>query len=219
MSSPRSVVRVAVTAALVVLGVALAGCSSTTGNVALGAVGATLLGARSPAHEIEQIYYLGVFDPRGQVPEMIYRVTVKGQASFISNTKYASGWVPAPLVDSLSSGIKLSARAGAGEAPTITAGGAETMSSLQTGRRLVLFGPEGFREAPRDHRLVIVMGTSPEKFFQAIDTALGEVADVQIERDNSQLQREIFQALLAIKDERSRLKDFQLELPEQYRKK
>jgi hypothetical protein len=41
-----------------------------------------------------------------------------------------------------------------------------------------MFGPEGFREAPRDHRLVIVMGSSPQKFFSAVDSALGLVASV-----------------------------------------
>ena len=37
-----------------------------------------------------------------QVPPSVYRVRVKGQASFLSATKFASGWVPADLVDSLS---------------------------------------------------------------------------------------------------------------------
>ena len=45
-------------------------------------------------------------------------------------------------------------------------------------RRLIMFGPEGFREAPKNHRLVVVMGASPETFFNAVDRALGVVAEV-----------------------------------------
>jgi hypothetical protein len=41
-----------------------------------------------------------------------------------------------------------------------------------------MFGPEGFREAPRDHRLVVVMGSDPSVFFSAVDEALGSVAAV-----------------------------------------
>jgi hypothetical protein len=109
-------------------------------------VGATVVGARSPTHEIEQVYYLGIVDPHEQVPTAIYRVTVRGQASFISNTKFASGWAPAELVDSLNSHIGFQEDS-AGVSTTQPAGGGQ-MSRLQTGRRLVLFGPEGFREAP-----------------------------------------------------------------------
>jgi hypothetical protein len=177
--------------------------------------GATLLGARSPTHEIEQIYYLGVFDPREQVPETIYRVTVRGQASFISFTKFASGWVPASVIDSLGGKVQLSAQAGADL--TITRPDPQAASDLQTGRRLVLFGPEGFREAPRNHRLVIVMGTSPEGFFKAIDTALGEFAQVQLEKDNAGLQRELFQALLALKTDQQALKDLELEMAREFK--
>ena len=49
--------------------------------------------------------------------------------------------------------------------------------SALTGRRLVMFGPEGFREAPKDHRLVVVMGSDPSAFFGAVDRALGTVAE------------------------------------------
>src|SRR5437879_5604100 len=75
----------------------LSGCASPAGTYALGAVGATVLGAQSPNNEIEVIYYLGVFDPQDQLPPTVYRVRVHGQASFISLTKFASGWVRAEL--------------------------------------------------------------------------------------------------------------------------
>src|SRR5947208_52474 len=85
------------------------GCATPYQNAALGVAGATVAGAYSPGHEIEQIYYLGVFDPQEQIPPTIYRITVHGQASVISGTEYASGWVPAQLIDSLNSRINTDA--------------------------------------------------------------------------------------------------------------
>ena len=190
------------------------------GDVALAAIGITTVAARSPWHEIEQVYYLGILDPQEQVPEAVYRVTVKGQASAMSNTKFASGWVPARFIDSLTTDVRLDARRGKSDTVLLTGGdkaGAETMAAIKTGRRLVLFGPEGFREAPRDHRLVIVMGTSPEAFFQAMDQAIGRIADVQLERDNEPVQRQILEALIQLKDERQRFSDFQRDLPADFR--
>ncbi|MBM4440001.1 MAG: hypothetical protein FJ027_06255 [Candidatus Rokubacteria bacterium] len=194
---------------LVVIALSSAACANMGGIIG-GTVGATLAGAASPTHEVEQIYYLGVFDGREQLPESIYRITVKGQASFLSFTKFASGWVPAAVVDSLGGKVSLSAEA-ATQGLTITAPHAEAVSNLQTGRRLVLFGPEGFREAPRDHRLVIVMGTSPENFFKAIDTALGDMAQIQVERDSGGLQRELMQALADLRGSQKAYADIEVE--------
>lgn len=157
-------------AILIGLAGALAGCDAC--GIVAGTVGVTAAGARAPAHEMEQIYYLGVFDPQEQVPPTVYRITVRGQASFISAMRFASGWVPAKLIDSLNTDITLDPTAEE-DALTITKGEKGTLSQLQTGRRLILFGPEGFREAPKDHRLVIVMGSSPEEYFKAIDQVLG----------------------------------------------
>ncbi len=148
-----------------------AGCASpwqTAGLVA----GVTISGAHSPDREIEQVYYLGVFDPRDQIPPSIYRLAVHGQASFISGVKFASGWVPAQFIDSLSGGIRFQAGNENG-ALTLTAPGTNEFGGLAQGRKLVMFGPEGFREAPRDHRLVLVMGASPADYFQALDRAMG----------------------------------------------
>ncbi len=192
-------------------------CQGTTGAIVGGAVGATLAGGRSPSHELEQIYYLGVFDPREQVPEAVYRVTVKGQASFLSFTRFASGWVPAPIIDSLGGKVQLSGLANEPNPLTITGAAADAVSNIQTGRRLVLFGPEGFREAPKDHRLVIVMGTSPQEFFKAIDTALGEFAQVQLERDNAGLQKQLMQALLELRNDQRMYKDLELEVAKEFR--
>ena len=179
-----------------------------------GIVGTTILGARSPSHEIEQIYYFGVFDPQEQVPPTVYRVRVHGQASFISFMRFGSGWVPAQLIDSLGTGIEFQKEGGG---LSITKAGDDVLSSLQTGRRLVQFGPEGFRESPKNHRLVIVMGSSPEKFFAAIDQSLGVVSEVIEEQRNSRLSFLLFEALSEVKSERERLydleKDIEADLP------
>lgn len=194
------------------------GCSGLTPveNVTVGTVAATVVGARSPTHEIEQIYYLGVFDPQEQLPPSVFRVRVHGQASFISATNFASGWVRADLIDSLGTGIEFEKKGGG---ISISKGDEGMLSSLKTGRRLVLFGPEGFREAPKDHRLVIVMGSSPEKFFKAIDESIGIVSEVMEEQRNTKLSQLLFEALAKIKSERERLadlkNDIKTDLPEQ----
>ena len=192
-----------------------AGCG-TMGNIIGGTIGATVVGAYAPAHEIEQIYYLGVFDPQAQIPEAIYRVSVKGQASFISGVKFASGWVPAAVIDSLGGRVSIDPLAKTNDL-TITAAAAEQVSRLQTGRRLVLFGPEGFREAPRDHRLVIVMGASPHEFFQAIDSSLAQFSSVRLEQDNSALQRQLFEALLQLRTDQQAIKNLELDVARSYR--
>lgn len=82
----------------------LSGCATpgqTAGAVAGGIVGVTTVGAYKVGPEIQQVYYLGMYDSKGQVPTQMYRVTVHGQASFIGGATFASGWVPAALVDTL----------------------------------------------------------------------------------------------------------------------
>ena len=69
----------------------------------------------------------------------------------------------------------------------------------------MLFGPEGFREAPANHRLVIVMGASPEDFFSAIDESLGLVAQVtQLESDPG-FDRLLFEELIRTRGEREQI--------------
>lgn len=176
------------------------GCANTTDTVAA-AIGGTVILAQSPSNEIEQIYYLGVFDPQEQVPPTVYRVRVHGQASAISFMRFASGWVPADVIDSLGTNVEFQE---AGAALKIE--DAEKLSeALPAGRKLVLFGPEGFRQAPKDHRLVIVMGSSPEKFFKAIDTSLGMVPQVKAQQRNAKLQQDVLTALAELGNERRRL--------------
>jgi hypothetical protein len=183
----------------------ISGCSpegmiaGTVGGVTF----STLLGARSPTHEIQQVYYIGVFDPREQVPPSIYRLTVHGQSSFMSATKFASGWVPAAMADSLDSHIQFNEKSDKLEFSS----GDNKIEKLKTGRRLVLFGPEGFREAPKDHRLVVVMGSNPEAYFQAIDEALGVMAGLIKERTRTPLEENqaIIDEIMKIGDEQKSL--------------
>ena len=191
----------------------LAGCS--TEEIIGSTVGATVLGANSPTQEIQQIYYLGAFDPQGQLPPTVYRIRVHGQASFISFVRFASGWVPAPFIDSLGSSVGFAKESGT--SIDIDAGASDKLSNLSTGRRLMLFGPEGFRAAPTAHRLVVVMGSSPEDFFNAIDTSLGQVAEAVDQQRNAQLGRILFEALSQVKTEKERLdsliRDVDADLP------
>ncbi|MBI3786051.1 MAG: hypothetical protein HY270_21910 [Deltaproteobacteria bacterium] len=184
----------------------LPGCLTPIEWGAVGGGAATLLAAFPAAQEIEQIYYLGSFDPQGQLPPEFYRVTVRGQASLMSQMQFGSGWVKAEVLDSLSSHFK-SEKSG-----EVTASGTDSTVDLGArGRRLVLFGPEGFREAPRDHRLVIVMGSSPEAFFQAMDQSLGIVARVQEMQRGSAVTQAIFGEYTRITQELEQLQDIRLD--------
>ena len=159
-----------------------------------------------PKH-LEQIYYLGSFDPQEQVPPALYRVRVRGQASIISWMRFGSGWVPAELIDSLGSSVEINKAEGK---IVMTKAGNDQISKLTIGRRLMQFGPEGFREVPKEHRLVILMGSSPEKFFQAIDEALGAVTTAKAAQDNNALNRLLFEAMTTVKAEKQ-LVEAQLE--------
>jgi hypothetical protein len=169
-------------------------------------IAAGLLGAAHlPTTQMQQVYYLGVFDPRDQVPPMIYRVRIQGQASALNRTNYASGWVHASVLDSLSPDSthaatlkELSGKGGPGK-------NGDEKSAL-TGRRLVMFGPEGFRDAPKDHRLVVVMGSDPSAFFSAIDRALGVVAEAtQGTTASAELTRLLLDEQAAMRDEAKKL--------------
>jgi hypothetical protein len=190
------------------------GCSNTAETIVAGLGGVAFL-AHSPSNEIEQIYYLGVFDPQEQVPPTVYRVRVRGQASPISFTRFASGWVQADLIDSLGTSIAFDEES---RSVKIQKTDDDWCGSLQTGRRLMLFGPEGFREAPKDHRLVIVMGSSPEAFFEAIDESLGAVSKAKVDQQNAAVDRLLFEQLIRLKKERESLddlvKDVEADMPE-----
>lgn len=189
---------------LVALAMSLAGCGNLSqGERAAGSslvVGSVIAG-NIPTTDIEQVYYLGVFDPQDQLPPTIYRVRLRGQASALNATRYASGWVRADLIDSLST-VAQSKDGGI----QITRADEQTQA-FSTGRRLVMFGPEGFREAPRDHRLVIAMGSDPGKFFSAVDEALGVVAVATQGRGGLKLEQDLFREMTELKVQRDRLDD------------
>lgn len=179
--------------------VLITGCNTLPQNIALGAAITTAVGAVVPGHDIEQVYYLGSFDPQEQVPPALYRVRVRGQASIISWMRFGSGWVPAELIDSLGSSVEIDKADGK---IVFTKAGSEQISKLKIGRRLMQFGPEGFREVPKNHRLVIIMGSSPDKFFAAMDEALGAVSQAKVDQDNSALTRLLFEAMATVKAEK-----------------
>ncbi len=180
----------------------LSACETVEGTISLGVIGTTLVGGLAPTHEIEQIYYVGVFDPQEQLPPEVYRIRLHGQSSFLNNTKFASGWVRADVIDTLGTSVGFNKDSGRIE---ITKGDEGELSKIKTGRRLMMFGPEGFREAPADHRLVVVMGASPEEFFNAVDQSLGVVSEAIAEQRSAGLDRALFEALTRANGERERL--------------
>jgi hypothetical protein len=198
------VLRILLLAVSTLSGSFLTGCATPAQTVGL-AVGTTVAGAHSPSQEIEQVYYLGVFDPLEQVPPSVYRVTVHGQASIMSLAKFATGWVPADMVDSLNSKIGYDENGKI----ELTRMEGDQKFSLNARRRMVLFGPEGFREAPRNHRLVIVMGTNPSRYFEAVKDALSETIEGQGAKQDDKVITELLRALLATGDERRRFEEFQ----------
>ena len=187
---------------------ALSGCATTAQSVGLGAAAATVAGGLSPTHEIDQTYYLGVFDPMEQLPPMVYRVRVHGQASFISMMRFGSGWVRADLIDSLSGGVTMNHKDGSISFNETD----KQLERLAPGRRLILYGPEGFREAPKDHRLVIVMGSNADGYFEAMDTALGTYAQASATAQESELNGILLQESLQISREKERLASAQARL-------
>ncbi len=186
------------------------GCSTFQRDASIGVGGAVAVGAYPPTSDIEQIYYLGVFDPREQIPPSVYRVRVKGQASFMSWTKFGTGWVPASLIDTIGTNMSFGNEDGKLSITKET----DEFGGITTGRGLMLFGPEGFRPAPRDHRLVMVMGSSPDEFFNAIDQSLGVIAEVRQEQLFSSLNKLLFEALSQVKAEKERLGDLENKINE-----
>jgi hypothetical protein len=183
---------------------ALGACTTETQIAGAVIGGATIIGGQSPTQEIEQIYYLGNFDPQGQLPPTLYRIIVRGQASLLSRMKFGSGWVQAAVLDSLGSHFTPPDGTNAQSFPSKS-----SAQGIADGRRLVLFGPEGFRVAPKDHRLVLVMGSSPEAFFSAIDQSLRGVATVQRTQLDSAVHGEIVGEMARVAAEEARLRELQ----------
>jgi len=197
--SPRRAVASLVPLAALTL-TQLFACSSP-GDLAAGVLTTTAVGARTPANDLEQTYYVGVFDPLARVPPTVYRLRVRGQASAISSMRFASGWLPAAVVDGLNERVGFDDKTGRVKIESA----AKSDSVILPSRRLMMFGPEGFREAPKDHRLAIVMSSSPEKFFELAGESLRVVTAAHIEQLDSATS-------LALLTELQRLRDEQREL-------
>jgi hypothetical protein len=189
----------------------LPGCATPVQTAGL-TVGITAAGAHSPTTEIEQIYYLGVFDPQEQVPPAVYRVRVHGQASMISVANFASGWVPASVADSLTTQMQFT---DTGAIKVSKDDNQDAPVSLKTGRRLILFGPEGFREAPRDYRLVIIMSSDPSKYFQTVSQVLEATAKSKSSATNDAVLKQILLALTSVDSQKDDLQRMLDELPAQ----
>ena len=185
--------------ATIIVCIVIPGCATKLQTAAL-VGGATYFGARTPGHEIEQIFYLGSYDPRNQLPPTIYRVRVHGQASVISNVNFASGWVPAEMVDSLGTSARFNDNSTVKFEKSSYAASYSDLKALEAGRRLTQFGPEGFREVPKDHRLIILMGANPDAFFQAIDTTLGQISKATVSQKNSELLKQLFAELQKVEE-------------------
>lgn len=179
----------------------LIGCANRYQNTAL----ALATGSQSPMSEMEQTYYLGAYDPTGQLPPQIYRIRVRGQAS-LGTTQFASGWVPAQVMDTLSTTN--------GFAADSTGYGAASDATFLQGRKLVVFGPEGFREVPASHRLVMVMGNNPDDIFRAASEALGQISQAEVVMEQRTLDSRLFRELSALLKEKQRLTDLRSDLAE-----
>ncbi len=176
----------------------LGGCGTLT-VAQRNVLAAATVGSVVPNANLDQVYYLGSFDPHSQLPPSLYRIRVRGQSSILSQMRFASSWAPAAVVDSLSGSVEMDIKSGR----VTTTGGAGP--GLGDGRGLMLFGPEGFRPAPRDHRLVVIMGSSPEAVEQAFSSALGTVARVRFGQPSGALDRRLFEHLTELGQERREL--------------
>lgn len=183
--------RIRSTAAFVVA-LVVASCSWPQAGAFLAGVFTLGIGGAIKGHEIRGTYYVGVVDPLEQVPPTLYRITVRGEASIVSSVRFESGWVKAELIDSLGARIRFDDSG----AVQITKD-ADGALQLESGRRMWLFGPEGFRQAPADERLVVVMGSDPSAFFQAVAGVLGELSTAsQLQRSSLAAQQNEVLALL-----------------------
>ena len=186
--------------------VGLAGCSGLEVAQKNSLYGAAIgLAAVTPSADVEQTYYLGSFDPRDQLQPAIYRIRVRGQSSILNRTRFASSWVPAEVVDALTGSVQINTEKNNSGDVTLKRNDPDGVH-LESGRKLVMFGPEGFRPAPKNHRLVVILGSNPEDVESAFASALGTVAKVRFGRSGAALDRDLFSMLLDLGQEREQLK-------------
>lgn len=187
----------------------LSGCDTVAHRNQAVLAGTLAAQAVVPNFDLEQIYYLGSFDPSGQLPPTLYRIRVRGQAAFLSRTRFASSWVPAEVIDGLGASVELDNGNGQVRIQRESTG----VALDGGGRRLVQFGPEGFRTAPKNHRLVVLMGSSPEAMEQAFASALGTVASARTAGNGQAVDKDALATLLEAARQRSRLQALMEPLP------
>jgi hypothetical protein len=127
-----------------------------------------------------EAFYVGRFDPLTQLPQELYRFRVNGEGSWYHDMKFASGWLPASVVDPLGSTISIG-KDGVSTKSANTGNGAQaaadTKGYVEAYRTMRLFGPEAFLEVPKDLRFCVVMSADPNKFFQAARMLAGASMD------------------------------------------
>ena len=125
-------------------------------------------------------HYIGVYDVEEQTTQELYRITIKGTATALSKTDYASGWVPSEAADLL--GNQIGFDKDNGEIKM-----SQNKDLLPEGRilpptrRYYEMGPMGVTQNPQDGRFVIVMSSNPDHFFKkmAALTKYGQEEDGQ----------------------------------------
>lgn len=186
----------------------LHGCAdpgSTAAIVAGTTVAGTMVMGSTVGPELKQVIYLGSYDPQGQLPPEVYRITVRGQGSMTSGVGFASGWVPAIVADALGSSVSIDPSSGGVKLNAASGVGVLNNPTLGTGRRMVLFGPDGFRVAPKDHRLVIVMGSNADAYFEMIDRALGDMGRLGLQSQDQAVSRAVLVREAGLDTERDEL--------------
>jgi hypothetical protein len=126
----------------------------------------------SCASTVKETFYVGRFDPLTQLPEELYRFRLKGSSGCLSSVRFASGWLPAEMVDPLDTQLTISPKGKVG----VDAGDENNKAHVEAYRTMRLFGPEGFVEVPKDFRLCVIMGSDPGEFFR-MSTALLSAKD------------------------------------------
>ena len=143
-----------------------------------GVVAVLLLLAGCAATRLNEYYYHGTYDPEAQLPQEVYRYRVNGFAGNFSSLKFASGWLPKDMVDPLDTQLKFDKDDKIGTT-------SNTKGTFDSFRPLYIFGPEGFRKAPQDHRFCIVMSQNPEKIFQMAAKFSGRKSEQQLKNEQT----------------------------------
>jgi len=122
-------------------------CRATIPRLAIGMIAmSALLAGCAPA--FKETYYVGVYDKNDTgTPMQFYRYRLNGTVDFGSKFKFQTGWYP-----------KAALQAFVGEDRDVGTNGGATADS---GKDVVVIGPEGAVKALREQYLVALMATDP----------------------------------------------------------